>query len=121
MTGSRLGTRERRCGSRFSPLIASVARGILPGDEIQKWYRELSEIGAQKEAGANCRAGFLSIPQRAIEKSVEPWLDDRCKRVPCAIQTRLYRAEIAVRDLRDLFVRLSFQLAQHEHLAMMFR
>lgn len=45
--------------------------------------------------------------------------DNRSKRVPGPVQSRLYRPEIAVRNLSNLLVRLPFQLAEDEHLAMM--
>src|SRR5688500_3616022 len=34
------------------------------------------------------------------------------------VEPRFHRAEVAVRDFRDLFIGLPFELAQHEHLAM---
>src|SRR4029078_8167040 len=54
-------------------------------------------------------------------RSAHPGRDDLGERVPRAIEPRLHRAEIAVRDLGDLFVRLPLQLPQHEHLPMVRR
>ena len=121
MTGSRLGTRQRRRGSRVTPPIASVPGGILPWNKFKNGtgsYPNWSVKKSRRELSRRLPSLFLS---ELSGKSIEPWLDDRCKRIPRAIQPRLHRAEITVRDLRDLFVRLSFQLAQHEHLAMMLR
>src|SRR5678815_1004684 len=50
--------------------------------------------------------------------SIHPGLDDLGERVPRAIEPRLHRAEVAVRDLGDLLVGLPFELPQDEHFAM---
>src|SRR6185503_4424697 len=55
----------------------------------------------------------------AESRSVERGLDDLCECVPGPVQPRFHRTEVAVRDLRDLLVRLPLQLAQHEDLPMM--
>src|SRR5689334_16246854 len=70
------------------------------------------------------RRGFaaaLHCARSIAAGSIQPRLDDRRERVACAIQPGLHCAEIAIRDLRDLFVRLALQLSEHEHLPVMFR
>src|SRR5437763_8694171 len=49
---------------------------------------------------------FASFHGRAtaLPSSVHPGLDDLGEGVPCPVQPRLHRAEVAVRDLGDLFV-----------------
>src|SRR3954462_12099109 len=37
------------------------------------------------------------------------------------VETRFYRSQITVGDLRNLLVRLAFELAQNEHISVMFR
>src|SRR4051812_16071560 len=81
----------------------------------------LNHDAKKKPARIVAPASLLLFVQRAVAKSIEPGLDDRCERISSPIQPRFHRSKIAVRDLRDLLVRLAFQLAKHEDLPMMFR
>ena len=45
-----------------------------------------------------------SLAHHLTRSSVHPGLDDLGERVSRAVQSRLHRAEVAVRDLGDLFV-----------------
>ena len=58
-------------------------------------------------------------PPPTSYSSVHLGRDQRGERRACAIQSRLHRAEIAVRDLRDFFVRLALEFAEHKYLTMM--
>src|SRR5450432_600595 len=62
-----------------------------------------------------------SRPRQQPERLAQPRLDDLCERVSGAVEPRFHGSQIAVRDLRDLLVRLPLELAQDEHLAMMLR
>src|SRR4051812_1973052 len=58
-------------------------------------------------------------PLRSL--SIHPRLDDLGEGIARPVQTGLHCAEVAVRDLGDLFVRLSLELAKDEHFPMVRR
>src|SRR3982751_2696619 len=71
------------------------------------------------EKGAPTRGS--PSPHPITPFSVHPWLDDLGEGITRAVQARLHRAEVAVRDLGDLLVRLPLELAKDEHFPMVRR
>jgi hypothetical protein len=91
---------------RYPPPLARFRMPILPPRYPTAFIPKCNLEGRTPHPSS-------SLPQRR--------LNNLGKRVPCAIQPRLHRAKIAVRNLRDLFVRPTLNLAQHEHFPVMHR
>jgi hypothetical protein len=62
------------------------------------------------------RVPASGVPVPELSGLIYVWCDDFRERVSCPVKPRFDRAQVALRNLRDLLVRLALELAQHEHI-----
>jgi hypothetical protein len=111
--------------SRMVPGLLEVPDGTrrVPREETTtRFALRTRTLGTPLQVGKSIPRVLTRSTKRAARiVLLESWLYDRSEGVPRSIQPALHRPEVTAGDLGDFLVRLPFQLAEYEHLAVMLR
>src|SRR3954468_5677640 len=100
------------------------ARGAVPDRDTNNARRRLEAPRVVCIQTCDRLASELPVSASSAglgRRSTQRRFYDRGERRASPVQARLHRAKVAVRDLRDLLVRLALKFAKHEYLTMVLR